>query len=135
MQGGQPLEIIQARHLIGRLNTASFLVDGEGTLIFYNEAAAQLLGMSFEEAGPMESGTWGTRFRPREPGGKELPVGDLPLSIAVQSGRPGYARMTITAANGEDHEIAVSALPIMGGDEQRGAIAIFWPVADEEGDA
>jgi hypothetical protein len=134
MQAGQPLEIIQARNLIGRLNTASFLVDPEGTLIFYNDAAASLLGMSFEEAGPMESGTWGTRFRPREPNGKELPVGDLPLSIAVQSGRPGYARMTITSASGEDHDIAVSAFPIIGGGAQRGSMAIFWPVEDEEGD-
>jgi hypothetical protein len=134
MQAGQPLEIIQARHLIGRLNTASFLVDREGTLIFYNDAAAELLGMSFEEAGPMESGTWGTKFRPRVPGGREIPVGDLPLSVAVQSGQPGFARMQITAASGEDREIDVCALPIMGmgGEIQRGSLAIFWPVVDDD---
>jgi PAS domain-containing protein len=134
MQAGQPLEIIQARNLIGRLNTASFLVDPDGTLIFYNDAAADLLGMSFEEAGPMESGTWGTKFRPREPGGREIPVGDLPLSVAVQSGRPGSARMQITAASGEDHEIDVCALPIMGmgGEIQRGSLAIFWPIEGDD---
>ena len=128
-----PLEIIQARSLTSRLSTASFLVDGEGTLLYFNDAAAELLGMSFEEAGQMESGTWGTQFKPREPGGRELPVAELPLAIAVQSGQPAYSRLQITAADGREHEIEVAALPIMGGGEQAGALAIFWPV-HQEGD-
>jgi PAS domain-containing protein len=127
-----PLEMIQARSLTSRLSTASFLVDREGTLLYFNDAAAELLGVSFDEAGQMESGTWGTQFRPREPGGRELPVGELPLAIAVQSGRPAFARMQITAADGTDHDIEVSALPITGGGEQEGAVAIFWPVHGED---
>jgi PAS domain-containing protein len=127
-----PLEIIQARSLVSRLTIASFLVDREGTLLYFNEAAAELLGISFEEAGPMEPGTWGTQFRPREPGGRELAVEDLPLAIAVQSGQPGFARMRITAANGDDRDIEVTALPIMGAAEQEGALALFWPVGAEE---
>jgi PAS domain-containing protein len=127
-----PLEMIQARNLTSRLSTASFLVDGDGTLVYFNEAAGNLLGMSFEEAGPMEPGTWGTRFRPREPNGRELPVEELPLAIAVQSGKPGFARMQITSADGSDHDIEVTAFPIMGGDTQEGSLAIFWPAADGE---
>jgi|SRR5829696_322951 len=127
-----PLEMIQARNLTSRLNTASFLVDREGTLVYFNEAASELLGISFEEAGPMESGTWGTRFRPREPSGRELPVGELPLAVAVQSGRPGFARMRITSADGTDHEIEVTAFPIIGAGDQVGSIAIFWPVPEDE---
>jgi PAS domain-containing protein len=134
MQGGQPLEMIQARTLLSRLNTAGFLVDTEGTLVYYNDAAAELLGMSFKEAGAMPAGTWGTRWAPREPGGPEIPVGDLPLAIAVQSGRPAYSPMVITGATGEDHEIEVSAFPICGGNSktQYGSVAIFWPVDEDE---
>jgi PAS domain-containing protein len=127
-----PLEMIQARNLTSRLNTASFLVDRDGTLVYFNDAASELLGMSFEEAGPMEAGTWGTRFRPREPSGRELPVGELPLAVAVQSGRPGFARMVITSADGADNEIEVTAFPIMGAGAQVGSIAIFWPVTGDE---
>ena len=127
-----PLEMIQARNLTSRLSTASFLVDGEGTLVYFNDAAAELLGISFDEAGAMEPGTWGTRFRPREPNGRELPVGELPLAVAVQSGRPGFARMEITGADGDDHLIEVTAFPIMSGDRQQGSVAIFWPVTDDE---
>jgi PAS domain-containing protein len=127
----RPLEMIQARSLTSRLRTASFLVDREGTLVYFNEAAAELLGMSFEEAGPMKPGGWGTRFRPREPGGRELRVEELPLTIAVQSGRPGFARMQITGADGDDRDIEVTALPIMRAGEQEGALALFWPVSAE----
>ena len=132
MNGAQPLELIQTRNLISRLQTASFLVDKDGTLLYFNERAGELLGMRFEDAGPMEAGTWGTRFRPREPGGEEIDVGELPLAIAVQSGRPGFARMEITAADGKDHLIEVTAFPIMSGHAQRGSVAIFWPVLDED---
>jgi PAS domain-containing protein len=126
-----PLEMIEARSLTSRLSTASFLVDEEGTLLYFNDAAAELLGVSFEEAGQMESDTWGTRFRPREPNGRELPVGELPLAVTVQSGQPAHSRMRISAADGTDHDIEVVALPIMGGDVQAGALAIFWPVHGE----
>ena len=128
----RPLELIQARGLIDRLTTASFLVDGDGTLVFYNERAAELLGVSFEHAGAMDSETWGTKFRPREPFGRELPVGELPLALAVQSGKPAFARMEITGADGDDHQIEVCALPIVGRGAQQGSLAIFWPVTDGE---
>jgi PAS domain S-box-containing protein len=125
----RPIELIQARSLISTLSTAAFLVDQEGTLLFYNEAAGRLLGMRFEEAGEMPPQDWGNRFRPREPGGRELAVEELPLTIALREGEPGHARMEITAADGEDHQIAVSAIPIRGRSGQHGAFAIFWPAS------
>lgn len=109
------------------LSTAAFLVDEAGTLLFYNEAAEELLGIPFEEAGEMAPEEWGSRFRPREPGGRELEVEELPLTIALRDGEAGHARMEITGADGRDHQIAVSAIPIRGRGGQHGAFAIFWP--------
>ncbi len=123
----RPIELIQGRSLIASLTTAAFLVDEVGTLLFYNEAAGELLGMPFEEAGEMPPEHWGSRFRPREPGGRELTVEELPLTIALRDGEPGHARMEITGADGRDHQIAVSAIPIRGRGGQHGAFAIFWP--------
>jgi PAS domain-containing protein len=125
----RPIELIQARSLIASLSTAAFLVDDGGTLLFYNEAAGELLGMRFDDAGEMPPEDWGTRFRPREPGGRELAVDELPLTIALREGEPGHAHMEITGADGEDHQIAVSAIPIRGQSRQHGAFAIFWPAA------
>ena len=123
----RPIELIQARSLIQSLTTAAFLVDEGGTLLFYNEAAGELLGMPFADAGEMPPEDWGSRFRPREPGGRELAVEELPLTIALRDGEPGHARMEITGADGDDRQIAVSAIPIRGQSGQRGAFAIFWP--------
>jgi PAS domain-containing protein len=124
----RPIELIQARSLIASLSTAAFLVDDAGRLLFYNEAAGDLLGMAFEEAGEMERDEWGTRFKPRSPGGGELGVDELPLTVALREGEPGHARIEITGADGEEHELAVSAIPIRGRGGQHGAFAIFWPV-------
>jgi PAS domain-containing protein len=123
----RPIELIQGRSLIASLTTAGFLVDEAGTLLFYNAAAGELLGMPFEDAGEMPPEDWGGRFRPREPGGRELTVEELPLTIALRDGEPGHARMEITGADGRDHQIAVSAIPIRGRGGQHGAFAIFWP--------
>jgi PAS domain-containing protein len=49
----RPIELIQARSLIATLSTAAFLVDEKGTLLYYNAAAAELLGVRFEDAGEM----------------------------------------------------------------------------------
>jgi PAS domain-containing protein len=123
----RPIELIQARSLIASLSTAAFLVDEAGNLLFYNEAAEGLLGLRFDEAGEMAPEVWGSRFRPRRPGGEELAVEELPLTVALREGQPGHALMEITGADGRDRQIAVSAIPIRGQFGQPGAFAIFWP--------
>jgi PAS domain-containing protein len=123
----RPIELIQARTLIASLSTAAFLVDRAGNLLFYNGEAEVLLGLRFRDAGEMPPEEWGSRFRPRRPGGEELTVEELPLTIALREGNPGHARMEITGADGEDRVIEVSAIPIHGQTGQPGAFAIFWP--------
>lgn len=49
------LELIMARKLIAGLSTQAFLVDDEGVLVFYTEAAGALLGRCFEEAGAIDA--------------------------------------------------------------------------------
>ena len=122
----QPVEIILARSLMANLTTPAFLVDTVGTLIFFNDAAGELLGLRFEEAGPMPAEEWGTRFEPLRGDGELIPVEELPLSIAVQKGQPSHLRFHIRSAQGQMHEIEVSAFPIIGAAGQQGAIAIFW---------
>jgi PAS domain-containing protein len=121
-----PVEIILARGFVSNLATPAFLVGSDGTLVFYNEGAADLLGVGFEEAGPMPAQEWGTRFHPVASNGKELAVEDLPLAIALKEGRPAHREMRIHSADGDDRTIEVTAFPVVGHDGQSGAIAIFW---------
>ena len=60
----KPLELILARNLLTSLSTPAFLVDDEAALVFYNEAAAAVLGRSFEDAGRMTAEQWTAAFGP-----------------------------------------------------------------------
>jgi PAS domain S-box-containing protein len=122
----RPVEIILARGLMSNLATPAFLVDVGGTLVFFNDAAAKVLGVRFEEAGPMSAQQWGTRFSPLTEEGRPVPLDELPLLIALNEERPCYSRFSIRSANGDTRVIEVSAFPIVGSGGVRGAMAIFW---------
>lgn len=121
-----PVEIIMARGLMSNMTTPAFLVDNAGTLVFFNEAAGELLGIRFEEAGPMTQEEWGSRFSPTAIDDHALQLDDLPLSIALNEARPAHGLLRIRSASGEAWEIEVSAFPIIGRRGQSGAMAIFW---------
>jgi PAS domain-containing protein len=114
-----------ARGLISNLTTAAFLVDAAGVLVFFNERAEELLGVKYEEAGPMAPEEWGGRFSPTRLDGQPLSVAELPLAIAL-AGRPAHAPMRIRSASGALSDIEVSAFPLTGRAGQTGALAIFW---------
>ena len=128
----RPLELIHARNLMTGLSTPAFLVDEEGVLIFYNDAAGGLLGRRFEEVGKLTPEQWSTAFGPFDPEGKPLDVEELPLTIALRGGRPAHSRFRIRALDGAEHGIQVSAIPINTAEGTRGAMAIFWSDGDEE---
>lgn len=113
---------------MSNLLTPAFLVDAEGVLIFFNDAAGELLGLRFEEAGPMAPEQWGTRFTPLSAEGRPVPVEELPLTIALRRGQASHMRLRIRSATGQVHDINVSAFPISGRTGQTGALAIFWEV-------
>ena len=121
-----PVEIIMARGFVSNLATPAFLVDADGTLVFYNEAAAELLGVGFEEAGPLSAREWVSRFVPVAADGSEVALESLPLGIALVQGRPAHRALHIKSATGERRAIEATAFPVVGHEGQSGAIAIFW---------
>lgn len=127
--GQQPLELILARNLLSSISTPAFLVDADGVLVFFNDAAGGLLGRRFEESGKMPPEEWGTAFGPYNESGEHIPFEQLPLTIALREGRPAHASFQIHSSHGDQHDIEVSALPLVSTDGGfRGALAIFWPV-------
>jgi PAS domain-containing protein len=127
----RPLELILARNLLTAISTPAFLVDDDAQLLFYNEAAGALLGVSFEEAGRMSADQWTARFGPFERDGQPIDVEELDLTRALRDGRPAHARFGIRGGDGEEHPIEASALPISGSLEgNSGAIIVFWPNGD-----
>jgi PAS domain-containing protein len=120
-----PVELIMARGLISNLTTAAFLVDADGVLVFFNERAGELLGVHYEEAGPMPPEEWGGRFAPTGLDGRPMPLEELPLAIALQ-GRPAHKPMRIQSGSGDTYDIDVTSFPLEGQAGQAGALSIFW---------
>jgi PAS domain-containing protein len=126
----KPIELILARNLIASLSTPAFLVDEQGLLIFYNEAAGAMLGKRFEETGAMRPEEWGAAFGPMDESGNPIPFDELPLVISLRHGLPAHHRFRIRSMDGAEHAIEVSAMPIVARGGRRGAMAIFWPAGE-----
>jgi PAS domain-containing protein len=122
---GQPLELILARNLVSIISLAAVLVDAEGRIVFYNDAAARLVGQPFEEIGSMTRDEWSARYGPVDEQGEALAADELPLAAAVREGRPAYARFRIRAAHAL-LEVEAGALPMLGPAGYRGAMVFFW---------
>ena len=121
------LVLILAREFASKLATATFLVDGEGTLVFYNEAAEGILGRSFSEAGEIEAANWGSVFEVEHLDGSPMRLEEMPGGIALLERRPVHRESRIPCFAGERTEIAVTALHRFAhADELVGIFCIFW---------
>ena len=125
--GQQPVELILLKQVAGYLATPMFLVDPEGTLIYNNEPAEEILGHRYEETGQMPLQEWGTMFAPADSLGRPIPPEELPLGVAVAEGRPSQGSLWLKGADGVSRHIAVTAVPLTGqGGTDLGALSIFW---------
>jgi PAS domain-containing protein len=127
------LVLILARDFASRLATAVFLVDPQGSLIYFNESAERILGRRFVEGTDMPADVWSTSFTPTDEDGSPLPLAELPLGIALQRREPAHRELAITGADGTARRIEVTAFPLFAhAEECVGAVAIFW---ERPGDA
>ena len=119
--------LILARELAANLATPTFIADGEGRLVFYNEAAEDVVGVPFSEVGEMPMDDWTASFAPRTFDAEPLPAERRPARIALDQRRPAHERFRITSRDGVDRDVAATALPLFAhADEFVGIVAIFW---------
>ena len=127
----KPLELILARNLLTSISTPAFLLDEDSRLVFYNESAGALLGISFEETGRMDPQDWTSTFGPFDDDGNAIHIGDLAITGALRDGRPAHSRFRIHSARGEEHSIEAAAFPIIASEEgASGAMIFFWPLTE-----
>jgi PAS domain-containing protein len=123
----QPLDLILARNLISGIGLAAFLIDPDGVLVFFNDAAGELVGRRFEEVGRLRREEWSSEFGPFDEFGKLMPTNTLPLTVALRQGLPAHDRFRVSSSgDGELVEVDVSALPLGTADGFKGAIVVFW---------
>jgi PAS domain-containing protein len=133
MSEQKPLELILARNLLASVSTPGFLVGARGRLEFFNDAAGAMVGRHFEETGTMSAEEWTRAFGPLDANDEPIPFGEIPLTVAQRKGRPAHGTFRIRGAGGNCHDVAASAVPIVGPGGSSGAIVFFWPLESEGG--
>jgi PAS domain-containing protein len=123
----RPVEVILARQWASSLDLPVFIVDPDGALLFYNEAAERILGFRFEETGEMRAAEWSKVFTPIDRDGEPMDPVSLPLVQAIGTRLPVHGEFGIRGLDGQTHWIATTAFPLVAqGQGYAGAMAIFW---------
>ena len=125
------LVLILAREFASNLATPMLLTDDEGTLVFFNEAAEPIVGRTFAEAGEMSFEEWSARAAARTLEGERIPDDERAAAIALFERRPAHQQLLITALDGSERQIELTAFPLFAhGDEFLGIVMIFWPIVE-----
>ena len=125
----QEIETILGRHWASHLQSPIFIVDPEGSLLYYNEAAESILGRRFAETGTMPAAEWSTAFKARDENNAPLDPKDLPLSIALNERQMNHKKFWIVGLDKHRRLIEVTGMPLIGqAGRFLGAVAFFWEV-------
>jgi PAS domain-containing protein len=103
------------------------LVDPRGDLVFFNAAAARVLGRCFEDTGAILRDEWTSVFRPANPDGSAIKREELPLFVATERRQPSHRRGGLRGLDGVARKFESIAFPLIGqGERMLGAVGVFW---------
>lgn len=127
---GHPLELILARNLVATLIVPAFVTDGDGDIVFYNEAAGEMLGRRFEETGRLSRAQW-EEIGPLDAAGVPIRDQPMPLNTALREHAAAHGRFRIRTDEHTLLLVETSALPLIGATGPHGALVVFWRAADQ----
>jgi PAS domain-containing protein len=120
--------LILARELAANLATPMFLIDADGILVFYNEAAELMLGKQYAEMGAVAAPDFGDMLDLEDLDGNKLRKRDTPAGIAFMQREPAHCTLVATTLDGDRRgRFEVTAYPLFGrtGD-MHGVLTVFW---------
>lgn len=127
----QALEMILLRQLASYLAIPVWIMDEGGNLLFYNEPAEELLGVRFDDAGPIKAGDLAELWKVSDLDGSTLGEMDIPVINSLMSRQPAHRPLRYQSLDGTWHRVEVVAMPVQGqGDRFLGVWAAFWEPGD-----
>ena len=127
----QEIEIILTRHWASHLTTPIFLVDPQGDLLYYNEAAEYILGRRFAETGRMGAAEWSVIFKFTDDDNVPLRREENPLTIAITECRPIHRKLWLVGLDKVRRHISTTCVPLIGQSNRfMGAVALFWEMEE-----
>ena len=123
------LPLILARELASNLATPMFIVDGNGMLVFFNDAAELLIGKSISEVGEITGVEFGAMLELRDERGGPMDPHDSPSGVAYYQRQPEHRIVQVRMLDGTHRTVEATAYPLVGGgDVLHGVVTVFWPV-------
>ena len=128
MERKQPdLVLIVARSFATKLATPTLIIDASGDLVYFNDAAGEVLGRSYVDVGALQASHWQELFEPRTLDEKPLTAEQTPGGIALLQRRPVHDSFAMRGLDGREREITVTAFPLFSHPEEVvGVMSIFW---------
>jgi PAS domain-containing protein len=121
------LPLILARELASNLATPMFLLNQDGMLVYFNDAAEQIIGKPFAEVGVIDAMEFGALLDLTEADGTPVSRGDAPSGVAFFQRRPSHQVLLATGFDGVRRTVQATAYPLFGaGDELHGVVTVFW---------
>lgn len=119
--------MILLRQAASYLTVPIWIMDASGNLLYYNEPAEKLLGVRFDDAGPLHAEQLADLFRVTDPDGTPMPDEAMPVVKALLNRTPSHGMLRFLSLDETWREIEVSALPLEGqGGRFLGVFASFW---------
>ena len=128
MERTQPdLVLIVARSFATKLATPTLIADAHGDLVYFNDAAAEVIGRSYLDVGRLPASRWQELFDPRTFDEQPLKPEQTPSGIALLERRPAHGSFAFRGLDGREREITVTAFPLFSRPEEVvGTMSIFW---------
>ena len=109
----RPITQELAKQFAAQLSVPIFIVDQEGTLLFYNKSAETILGRQFGESLELSSGVWSRIFYPTDVDGVPILPDKLPLVQTLREQSPVHDKFWIRGIDNIQRHIEVTTFPIM----------------------
>jgi PAS domain-containing protein len=123
--------LILARELAVNVATPIWVWDEEGTLVYLNEPAEEIVGRRLQDFGTLHQDEL-PQFEPEDLDGNPIDPSELPSAVALRELRPSHRVVRIVGMDGVKRKIEGTAFPLFTrGDELVGAVAVFWQIPDE----
>lgn len=123
----RPLPLILARELASNVATPFLVLDADGTLIFFNDRAEQIIGSTPAEMGELTEEEWRARLSVTRPDGTPVPSEETPSAIARRERRPCLDTLVYTRDDGHSMTLVVMAVPLLAhADDLAGVFLVFW---------
>jgi PAS domain-containing protein len=127
MTSQQSVEMILLRQLASYLNLPIWMMDATGNLLYYNEPAEGLLGVRFDDAGPITADQLADLFKATDLEGNPIPDSEMPVVMALTDHHPAHRPIRFCGFDGVWRDVEISAMPVEGqGGRFLGVFATFW---------